>query len=104
MINKTLDIESRLDSDLAKVRARFPSLGFNLRDLAGSRAILEKLGERARIRGTSGIAVEEFAVARPKESTKIKLRSFRPLTGSAEKPALLWIHGGGLRHGFSRGY
>jgi len=87
MSNHTFDIESRLDPDLAKVRACFPSLGFNLRDLAGSRAILEKLGEQARIHGTSGIAVEEFAVARPKESTKIKLRSSRPLRGSAEKPA-----------------
>jgi len=95
MVNHIFDIDSRLDQDLAEVRERFPSLGFDLRDLAGSRAILEKLGERARIRGTSGIAVEEFAVARPKESTRIKLRSFRPLTGSAEKPALLWIHGGG---------
>ena len=95
MVNHIFDIDSRLDQDLAKVRERFPSLGFDLRDLAGSRTILKKLAERARIRDTSSIAVEEFAITHPEDSTTLNLKSFRPLTGSTEKPALLWIHGGG---------
>ena len=95
MVNHIFDIDSRLDQDLAEVRARFPSLGFDLRDLAGSRTILKKLAERARIRDTSSIAVEEFAITHPEDSTTLNLKSFRPLTGSTEKPALLWIHGGG---------
>ena len=95
MVNHIFDIDSRLDQDLAEVRERFPSLGFDLRDLAGSRTILKKLAERARIRDTSSIAVEEFAITHPEDSTTLNLKSFRPLTGSTEKPALLWIHGGG---------
>lgn len=95
MVNHIFDIDSRLDQDLAKVRERFPSLGFDLRDLAGSRTILKKLAERARIRDTSSIAVEEFAITHSEDSTTLNLKSFRPLTGSTEKPALLWIHGGG---------
>ena len=95
MVNHIFDIDSRLYQDLAKVRERFPSLGFDLRDLAGSRTILKKLAERARIRDTSSIAVEEFAITHPEDSTTLNLKSFRPLTGSTEKPALLWIHGGG---------
>ena len=95
MVNHIFDIDSRLDQDLAKVRERFPSLGFDLRDLAGSRTILKKLAERARIRDTRSIAVEEFAITHPEDSTTLNLKSFRPLTGSTEKPALLWIHGGG---------
>ena len=95
MVNHIFDIDSRLDQDLAEVRERFPSLGFDLRDLAGSRTILKKLAERARIRDTSSIAVEEFAITHPEYSTTLNLKSFRPLTGSTEKPALLWIHGGG---------
>ena len=95
MVNHIFDIDSRLDKDLAEVLERFPSLGFDLRDLAGSRTILKKLAERARIRDTSSIAVEEFAITHPEDSTTLNLKSFRPLTGSTEKPALLWIHGGG---------
>ena len=95
MVNHIFDIDSRIDQDLAEVRARFPSLGFDLRDLAGSRTILKKLTERARIRDTSSISVEEFAITHPEDSTTLSLKSFRPLTGSTEKPALLWIHGGG---------
>ena len=95
MVNHIFDIDSRLDQDLAKVRERFHSLGFDLRDLAGSRTILKKLAERARIRDTSSIAVEEFAITHPEDSTTLNLKSFRPLTGSTEKPVLLWIHGGG---------
>ena len=95
MVNHIFDIDSRLDQDLAEVRERFPSLGFDLRDLAGSRTILKKLAERARIRDTRSIAVEEFAITHPEDSTTLNLKSFRPLTGSTEKPALLWIHGGG---------
>lgn len=95
MVNHIFDVDSRLDQDLAEVRERFPSLGFDLRDLAGSRTILKKLAERARIRDTSSIAVEEFAITHPEDSTTLNLKSFRPLTGSTEKPALLWIHGGG---------
>jgi len=95
MVNHIFDIDSQLDQDLAEVRERFPSLGFDLRDLAGSRTILKKLAERARIRDTSSIAVEEFAITHPEDSTTLNLKSFRPLTGSTEKPALLWIHGGG---------
>ena len=95
MVNHIFDIDSRLYQDLAEVRERFPSLGFDLRDLAGSRTILKKLAERARIRDTSSIAVEEFAITHPEDSTTLNLKSFRPLTGSTEKPALLWIHGGG---------
>ena len=95
MVNHIFDIDSRLDQDLAEVRERFPSLGFDLRDLAGSRTILKKLAERARIRDTSSIAVEEFAITHPEDSTTLNLKSFRPLTGSTETPALLWIHGGG---------
>ena len=95
MVNHIFDIDSRLDQDLAEVRERFPSLGFDLRDLAGSRTILKKLAERARIRDTSSIAVEEFAITHSEDSTTLNLKSFRPLTGSTEKPALLWIHGGG---------
>ena len=94
-MNHIFDIDSRLDQYLAEVRERFPSLGFDLRDLAGSRTILKKLAERARIRDTSSIAVEEFAITHPEDSTTLNLKSFRPLTGSTEKPALLWIHGGG---------
>ena len=95
MVNHIFDIDSRLDQDLAEVRERFPSLGFDLRDLAGSRTILKKLAERAIIRYTRSIAVEEFAITHPEDSTTLNLKSFRPLTGSTEKPALLWIHGGG---------
>lgn len=37
----------------------------------------------------------EHAITRPEDATTLSLKSFRPLTGSTEKPVLLSIHGGG---------
>ena len=90
-----IDIDSRLDPELAEVRARFPSLGFDLRDLEGSRALMAKIAEKRQLPDDSGVRIETAIARSTHEPGDVAVRILRPDTVAGPLPALLWIHGGG---------
>ena len=90
-----IDVDSRLDPEIAEVRARFPSLGFDLRDLDGSRAIMAKLAGKATLPEDAAVRIDTTTARSAGETGAVPVRILRPATASGELPALLWIHGGG---------
>lgn len=92
----TIDIDQRIDAELAEVRRKYPSLGFELDDLAASRLVMAKLAERAGLPEDSPVSIEVRAIPGPAELPAVGLRIFTPPSaGDRALPALLWIHGGG---------
>lgn len=98
-----IDIDSRLDPELAAVRARYPSLGFDLNDIEGSRAIVAKMAERAPLAPDAAVDID-MATARSRcGNIEVAVRIFRPRAAADATPAMLWIHGGGYVLGSAAG-
>jgi len=93
--DNVIDIEKRLDPELAALRALYPSLGFDLDDLPGSRAIMDKLAERARLPAGTDVVLECVTVSTGSSPDQCSLRIFRSEKTTGDVPVMLWIHGGG---------
>lgn len=98
-----MDIETRLDPELAAVLAAIPSLGIDLDDIPFARSLMAKMGEMSRMPADMAVEIEQYEVPGTAAAPAVGVRLFRP-RGVAEKlPVLLWIHGGGYVLGTADG-
>ena len=104
-MHTVFDIDTRLDPELATVRAFHPNLGFDLTDIEGSRSIIRKVNERLPVPAASEVILTNQRVQLPAKSQSIDLLIIRP-TGISmpdqRLPVLLWFHGGGYCMGSAR--
>ena len=89
------DIESRLDFELAAVRAQHPNLGFDLNDLPKSRSVLQKIATRRALPDDSGITPTVIEANKTSLNQRVPLRLLKQPSNDEPMPVLLWFHGGG---------
>ncbi len=89
------DIDSRLDAELAAVRARYPNLGFDLTDLPVSRSLLRKTARRAALPDDSQITATTILADGVSSKNRVVLRLLEHPSTERPMPVLVWFHGGG---------
>ena len=71
--------------------------GFNLHDLAGTRAMVDGMvaAVKAEAPKIDGVETEDRRVPARNGAPEVAVRIYRPAGADAPLPALLWMHGGG---------
>jgi acetyl esterase/lipase len=95
-----MDPKQRLDPELvAPLEGVMAATGggFNLHDLAATRAMVDAMvaGVAAQVPPIAGVEAADLQAPGPKGAPTVAVRLYRPSGGRDALPALVWMHGGG---------
>lgn len=93
-----MDLRTQLDPELAEPLANIEAAtggGFNLRDIPATRAMVAAMvaAVKAEAPPIDGVTTEDARA--PRADGEVAVRIYRPSSGRAPLPTLLWMHPGG---------
>ncbi len=94
-----MDILKLVDSELAPILAAFPPQGLDIKQIAQTRRLMDRLAEREKIPAGTPIDVTDQMISGPVDAPELRVRIYRPSATNESLPALLWLHGGGYVFG-----